>query len=171
MKTLVTILFFPIGMAACSDGMHSTTTENFSDKSYSSDGERLYFTGKSESGRTITAAGGQHHMQTHGGSCVTCHGAKREGGVRMMPWLWKIAPPLTTAALLGDHKDDGHAHDSYDADSLKKAITEGINPEGEELDGTMPRWEIQDKDLESLVQYLLSENEATHTSPTVSGKL
>lgn len=161
MKILSTALFFPLVIAACSDGMHSTTTENFSNKIYSSDGERIYFSSQSESGRTITAVGGHHHMQVHGGSCVTCHGANREGGVRMMPWFWEVSPPLTMAALLGDHQDDGHAHDSYDADSLKKAISEGINPEGEELDDTMPRWKMHDDDLDSLVQYLLSENETT----------
>jgi mono/diheme cytochrome c family protein len=162
MKLLFIALFFSLIIAACSDGMHSTTTENFSDKTYSSDGERIYFTGQSKSGRSITAIGGHHHMQIHGGSCVTCHGVNREGGVRMMPWFWEVAPPLTTAALLGDHKDDGHAHDSYDAGSLKKAISEGINPKEEKLDDTMPRWKMHDDDLESLVQYLIFEDDGGH---------
>jgi mono/diheme cytochrome c family protein len=162
MKLLLSIILLPIVLAACSDDMHSAPTQSVVDRTYSSDGERIYFTGQSESGRLIKGVGGHHHMQIHGGSCVTCHGVKREGGVRMFPWFWVMAPPLTTAALVEDHEDEEHAHDTYAANSLKKAITDGINPAGKQLDNLMPRWTMADKDLESLVHFLLSESESTY---------
>jgi mono/diheme cytochrome c family protein len=162
MKLAVSFLLIPMVLAGCSDGMHSAKSGDFAGKTYASDGERIYFTGQSESGSSITSIGGHHHMRMHGGSCVTCHGVNREGGARMIPWFWVTAPPLTASALTGDHEDQGHAHKTYDVNALKKAITEGINPAGEQLDDLMPRWEMQEKDLDSLVSYLLLDDEKPH---------
>ncbi len=142
-------------LSGCNDSMHSNMMNNVTKANYGSNGERIYFTGQSESGTGISAIGGHHHMQMHGGGCVTCHGAEREGGARMWPWFWITAPALTSAALLGDHESDGHSHAVYDANSLKRAITEGINPAGEVLNDQMPRWQLSEQDLDALVHYLL----------------
>lgn len=145
-------------IAGCSDSMHSNMTNSTNKSTYSSVGERIYFTGQSGSGTTIGAIGGHHHMQMHGGSCVTCHGADREGGGRMWPWFWVTAPSLTQSALLGDHEDTGHSHDVYDASSLKRAITDGVNPAGEQLDDLMPRWQMSEQDMDELVHFLLGSH-------------
>nr|WP_284143614.1 cytochrome c [Vibrio alginolyticus] len=87
-------------------------------------------------------------------ACADCHGVHREGGRRMYPFFWLTAPPLTTEALLGDH-DDGHGdHDAYTRESLKRVITYGVDPSGEQLDSTMPRWLMSEADLDDLVDYL-----------------
>ena len=143
-------------LSACSDSMHT----NYSKDSYSSNGERIYLTGQSNRGTQIRVVGGHHHMQMHGGGCATCHGGDREGGASMWPWFWKTAPALTSTALLGDHEDDGHSHLSYTRESLKRAITEGFNPEGKLLDELMPRWKLSDDDLDDLVAYLLNDDDA-----------
>ncbi|MCG8381773.1 MAG: c-type cytochrome [Gammaproteobacteria bacterium] len=143
-------------LGACSDSMHTS----YFKESYSSNGERIYLTGQSNRGTQIRAIGGHHHTQMHGGGCATCHGGNREGGASMWPWFWKMAPALTSTALLGDHEGDGHSHLSYTRESLKRVITEGFNPEGKSLDELMPRWKLSDDDLDDLVTYLLNDDDA-----------
>ncbi len=127
---------------------------------FRSNGERIYFSGTSSSGLPITSNGGGMHMQMHAGGCVTCHGADRLGG-RLMPRFWVTAPPLTAAALF--KADDEHSgedrhgdHDAYDEATLRRAITEGIDPEGERLDPAMPRWSMDDRDATDLIGFLRS---------------
>jgi mono/diheme cytochrome c family protein len=42
----------------------------------------------------------------------------------------------------------------YNDDLLKRAITKGIDANGESLDPTMPRWYMPEKDLNDLVTYI-----------------
>lgn len=125
--------------------------------SFSSEGERIYFTGISSSGEQIRPVRGHHHMQMHGGSCATCHGADKQGGTIMWPRFWVVAPALTEAALENEH-GDGHDHASYAESSLKNAIVDGIGPDGEPLHDTMPRWRMSEESLNALVHYLLGEH-------------
>ncbi len=131
---------------------------------FRSNGERVYFTATSASGPQITSQGGSMHMMMSGGGCVTCHGADRGGG-RLMPRFWQSAPPLTAAALFGEHdeatkaegaaKDDGHGdHDDYTDDTLRRAITDDVDPGGERLDPVMPRWSMAEGDMTDLIAYL-----------------
>lgn len=161
MKALLAIAIALV-LSSCSDSMHGHMNTNYSKSSYQSTGERIYLTGKSNANSPIVAIGGHHHMQMHGGSCATCHGPDREGGKRMWPSFWVTAPALTAHALSGDHSGDGHDHDTYDENSLKRAIIEGIRPDGETLDELMPRWQMSDQDLNALVHYLLEETSHPH---------
>ncbi len=126
---------------------------------YVSNGERIYFTGADSTGYPIPATGGRRgagmHRQMHGGGCAGCHGANREGR-RLWPQFWIKAPALTPTALFDDdHGDDGHGdHAIYDAESLKRAITRGIDPSGQSLDAAMPRWRMNAADLDDLIAYL-----------------
>ncbi len=126
---------------------------------YVSNGERIYFNGIDSKGYPIPATGGRRgggmHRQMHGGGCASCHGADREGR-RLWPQFWVKAPALTVAALFGDdHGDDGHDdHAAYNADSLKRAITRGIDPSERALDLAMPRWRMAAADLDDLIAYL-----------------
>ena len=129
---------------------------------FASNGERIYFTGVSGSGKPISARGGDAamgmHRQMHGSGCATCHGVEREGR-RLRPRFWIKAPALTADALFGDddHKQDssGHGdHRTYDAVSLRRAIIEGVDPAGEPLDQAMPRWSMNESDLNDLIAYL-----------------
>ncbi len=57
---------------------------------------------------------------------------------------------------------DGHGHDSgghgdhenYDRDTPRRAILDGIDPAGEPLDDTTPRWTMSESDLNDLIAYL-----------------
>lgn len=126
--------------------------------SFSSNGERIYFTGTSERNTAIVFAGGGMHMQMMGGSCASCHGADRRGGIRMMPFFWRTAPPLTAGALFDRHvKEDGHGdHDVYDDDALRRVISTGVDPSNRTLDNLMPRWHMSDPDMDDLISFLKS---------------
>ena len=39
-------------------------------------------------------------------------------------------------------------------ETFKRAVTEGVEPDGEPLDEAMPRWRMSDQDLEDLIAYL-----------------
>lgn len=147
-------------VSGCMDSMHGASTQ-YRAADFVEEGERLYFTGVSSSGEQIAAVGGHHHMQMHGGSCVTCHGANKEGGVRMWPRFWVVAPALTAEALSKQH-DDGHSHATYDSSSLKSAIKNGLAPDGETLHETMPRWQMSEASMNALTEYLLKGVDHSH---------
>ncbi len=152
-------------LAGCGGHMHDGDDMTWQFREYSSLGEQIYFTGRGEDGRQIPFSGGHHHMRMHGGGCVTCHGADREGGQVMWPRFWVRAPALTPEALglagAGDHEDahDGgnHEHEAYTAETLKRAIIEGVEPDGRRLDDAMPRWQLKPAEADALVAYLMSE--------------
>lgn len=143
-------------LVSCSPGQ-----EQFGGRpaSFASNGERIYFTGTSASGKAIIASGGNsmmsRHRRMHGGGCALCHGAEREGR-RLWPQFWIEAPVLTAEALFSDsHENEGHGdHGNYDSESLRRAIATGLNPAGESLDAAMPRWTMSPADLDDLVAYL-----------------
>jgi len=156
-RNLVALAFVAAGVSGCMETNHGRYGVENAPLSFSSEGERLYFTGISSSGEQIRPVGGHHHMQMHGGSCATCHGADKEGGKIMWPRFWEVAPALTHGALEKEH-NDGHDHASYDEASLKNAIVNGVGPDGEPLDDTMPRWRMSEESLNALVHYLLGEH-------------
>lgn len=125
---------------------------------FEGNGERIYFTGRSESGDSIRSFGGNQHMlMMRGYACAACHGAEREG-TRMWPGFWRSAPAITPDALARDHGDDGHEHDNYTRGSLVRAIAEGVRPDGSTIGEGMPRWSLSDRDMQDLVSYLLPES-------------
>ncbi len=114
-----------------------------------SNGARIYYTGVNEKGEPIPFELGPPWLYMHGGSCVNCHGERGEGGVVVMH-CGKVAPKITYKALTeGEH--EGHM---YTEEDIKRAIREGIEPDGEELDPCMPRWKMSDEDLNDLVEFL-----------------
>lgn len=122
---------------------------------FQSNGERIYFTATSASGDAINSRGGgtQMGMMSNSG-CASCHGADRLGR-RLRPNFWTSAPPLTPGALFGEHSDDGHGdHPAYTDESLRRAITEGVDAGGAPLDRAMPRWSMSDADLADVIAFL-----------------
>jgi cytochrome c oxidase subunit 2 len=162
MKKLL-ILASLLLLASCNGRYdHGLQNDGSSPSEFVSNGERIYFTGSSASGRPINAVGGNGHMnmhmRMHGNSCISCHGSEREGR-RLWPQFWVKAPALTPDALFSGHEQDeapdGHGdHGSYDRESLSRAITRGIDPAGEPLDSAMPRWQMSQSDLTDLIDYL-----------------
>ena len=111
--------------------------------SFESNGEKIYFTGINENGERIPFTGGPQWLTNHGGSCVNCHARDGSGGFVPMMCSEK-APSIKYSELVEEGMSDAE---------IKTAITKGIH-EGEELDWCMPRWQMSEKDLSDLVEYL-----------------
>lgn len=88
-------------------------------------------------------------------ACADCHGEDGKGGrVTIMMDTFE-APDITWPELTGEHPGE-EEHPPYTEETLKRAITAGINPAGERLDAVMPRWEMSDSDLLDLIEYLMT---------------
>jgi len=123
----------------------------YSKDSFSSNGERVYYTGIDSTGRRIGFEGGPMWLTMRGGSCVNCHGTNGKGGVPVMMGT-EIPEDLTN--LYAPHSQGDEKMVPYNDDLLKRAITKGIDANGESLDPTMPRWYMPEKDLNDLVAYI-----------------
>ncbi|MBE0524120.1 MAG: cytochrome c [Methanosarcinales archaeon] len=120
--------------------------------SFQSNGERIYYTGFNDQGQRIPTTQGPVWQYMHGGSCVDCHGVNGRGGVPVM-MSYKIPSDISYEALTSEHGEE-EEHPPYTDETIKISIRDGINPGGELLDPTMPRWQMSDSDLNDLLKYL-----------------
>ena len=85
--------------------------------------------------------------------CINCHNANGkgnpEGGVIPSNITWY---ELTKS--YGGQRRNGKKYPPYTEKTLKKALTMGIDPAGNELNSAMPRFNMSLTDLNSLVSYL-----------------
>lgn len=102
---------------------------------------------------TAMMGGGQPAGRHYGMACAACHGPLGEGG-RILAMGSARTPSIRYAMLTGqeeraeeDDGEDGHAHQPYDDEGIARAITHGLDMEGEELSGFMPRWTMSPADL------------------------
>ncbi len=126
---------------------------------YGSNGERIYFTATSSSGQSITYSGSIRMMHTI--ACANCHGPDGKGGrVNMMMWSFNV-PDITWDKLTQEEHheqdadmDEHEEHPPYTEETVKRAITRGVDPAGEPLDDEMPRWRMSGQDLDDLVEFI-----------------
>lgn len=126
--------------------------------SYASNGERIYYLGIDGDGGRIRFRGGPHWLRMMGGSCVNCHGPDGRGGIPVMLGTHLPGDIRYSALISGEHhgdekneEDEVHA---YTEEEIRRAIREGVEPSGERMDRTMPRWDMSDEDLRDLIEYL-----------------
>jgi len=118
-------------------------------------GMQIYAKGESPSQSSLEAVLGEGSTTVPATlmPCAGCHGAdgrgRPEGGVTPSDITWSV---LTRPY----RSDDSLARrrPAYDAESLRRALREGIDPAGNELGATMPRYRISDGDLDSLIKYI-----------------
>lgn len=128
---------------------------------FESNGAQIYFTGTSQRGTRITADTGPGMGGMRGGrlSCASCHGPDGRGGeVRMMMRVVEV-PDIRYETLTseehGGHDEEGEeGHPPYTEETIKRAITEGVDSGGEPLDWPMPRWRMSEEDLDDLVDFM-----------------
>jgi len=112
---------------------------------YKSNGEMIFMTGVNEKGERIPFVGGPQWLYMHGGGCASCHGTDGKGGI--YPMMCGVKTPDIRYSTLNQK------HGMSDED-IKRAITKGVGDEGEELDYCMPRWQMTEKDLNDLIEFL-----------------
>jgi ABC-type branched-subunit amino acid transport system substrate-binding protein len=130
-------------------------------------GRRIYQEGSSVSGSPIVAVMGKGEIEVPAASlpCAGCHGrdgkGRPEGGVRPSDLTW-----TTLSKPYGVTHPDGRQHPPYDARLLTRAISLGLDPAGNPLDATMPRYRMSPQEMEDLVGYL--QQLGTGSDPGVS---
>lgn len=115
---------------------------------FSSNGERIFFRGTNSKGEFIKNS---HGMQ--GVGCAMCHGANAQG-MRMM---MMDVPPLKWNYLAdpkGHIHANGRTHPPFTESSFKSCVLAGIDPAGNGLSTMMPRWQMDNEDLDNLIEYL-----------------
>lgn len=134
--------------------------------SFSSNGERIYFTATSERGTNITYTGGPPSGMMMGGgylTCASCHGPDGRGGMHAMMGMRTMnAPDIRWEVLAGEVKgehggesEEGHGSGEYNLETFRLAVVEGKHPDGAtSLSTNMPRWIISNDDLADLIAYL-----------------
>jgi mono/diheme cytochrome c family protein len=123
---------------------------------YRSNGEQVYFTATSQRGTPITSSLRIGMMRGGRMACVGCHGPDGRGGqVRMMMNVFE-APDIRYGTLIsGEHSEqDEHEHGPWTDATIKQAIMQGVEPNGEQLNWPMPRWTMSDQDLDDLLEFL-----------------
>jgi hypothetical protein len=131
----------------------------------SANGERIYFTGTSGRGTSITYRSGPNFGGMMMGSyltCASCHGPEARGGLHTMHMQVMDAPDITYSALSSEaeeHGEDEHGDEhggEYTLEDFRQAVIEGKHPDGEPLSRNMPRWQMNDEDLADLFEFLKS---------------
>ncbi len=124
-------------------------TPSYTASDFKSNGERIYFTATSNSGEPIIASIGT--MRMYGMlSCATCHGADGKGGRgAMMMWTFD-APDIRYSTLTTASGNET----PYNDELIKRAVTQGIDADGNRLEPPMPVWQMSDSDLNDLLDYL-----------------
>lgn len=136
-------------------------------RSFASPGEQIYFTATGADGRAIPfemSGGGIPMMMGGAMACADCHGSDGRGGRVRMMMAMSTAPDIRYATLTAaehghrdneeNHTDEEPEHPPYTDETLRNAITRGVNPAGEPLAWPMPRWRLDDDDLTALIDFL-----------------
>jgi ABC-type branched-subunit amino acid transport system substrate-binding protein len=118
-------------------------------------GKRLYQEGIGASGKAVTAAVGADATRVPGNivPCANCHGidglGRPEGAVVPAVITWsELSKPY------GHLHENGRRHPKFDDASFARAVTEGVDPAGQVLERTMPRYALGRDDIANLTAYI-----------------
>lgn len=82
-------------------------------------------------------------------SCAACHRASGAGGIHVRPGV--ASADLRHASLVT------HQKHPYTVALLERAISRGIDNDGNRLNPAMPRWRLSQRDLHDVAQYVLTQ--------------
>jgi len=139
-------------------------------------GQRIYLDGILPSGAALTGTRfGNNVVSGAEAACVNCH---RRSGMGQVEGDIQV-PPITGSFLYAPADDKqlatmdprvsklfNQAHDPYTDAALAKAIRQGINNRGGEMNVAMPRYKLSETEMKALKAYL--EQLSPHWSPGVS---
>lgn len=140
-------------MGGMGPGMMGGWSTPWYGKKFTSNGEQIYYTGASAKAGPIAANGGPMWVRMGSAGCVACHGIQGRGGVPVMMGT-AIPADIRYEALIKGEYEHGKKETPYTDALIKRAVTEGLDPNGEPLDWTMPRWQMTDTDFSDLLAYL-----------------
>lgn len=104
-------------------------------------GRAIFMTGRDLAGHRITAS-----PKPLRSSCVQCHTASGSGGVHLPGGA--VSADLRHSALVTGQ------HPPYTVTLLERAISTGVDNQGQKLDPVMPRWHMSKTDLHDVALYV-----------------
>jgi ABC-type branched-subunit amino acid transport system substrate-binding protein len=132
-------------------------------------GRRIYLDAITPSGEPLRGLVGAGQTPLSGAAlaCGNCHGADGKG----RPEASVVPPEITWEEL---SKPYGHVHASrrhgaFGEASLRRALNEGLDPAGNGLDWTMPRYALSRSETAALLAYL--KRLSAQSDPGVSDRL
>ncbi|MHB8461112.1 MAG: c-type cytochrome [Vulcanimicrobiaceae bacterium] len=121
-------------------GCASSTTDTNADAL--ANGKAIFTTGRDSQGLQMTA-----QKPPLMPSCQACHGANGAGGVHLPGGA--VSADLRYSALISGQKHP------YTIALLERAISTGIDDDGDALNPVMPRWNLSKQDLHDVAYYVL----------------
>ena len=118
-------------------------------------GKQIYLKGTHPDGEPIMAIVGTEAVELPASAvpCASCHGAdgrgREEGGILPSDVCWS---QLTKS--YGHVHETGRRHPAYDEESFAETLRSGVDPGGNTLDRSMPRYRLSDEAMADLVAYL-----------------
>lgn len=107
-------------------------------------GQRIFRDGEGDSGRLAYQQGPGWLARGRFG-CVVCHGEDGAGRFVQAGQVAGAAPPITAEAL---------AARGYDRAALRRAIADGVAPDGRLFSYYMPRWQMREPEMQALLDFL-----------------
>ena len=124
---------------------------------FSSVGQRIYYTGADATGpipRTVGGSGMMGRGMMGGGACVNCHGEDGRGGLVGMMFGEIAIPDIRYSALTAPRSEEGTTVPGWSEGDIRRAIRDGIEPGGQQLKAPMPRWRMTEQQLTDVIGYL-----------------
>jgi len=125
--------------------------------SFSSPGERIYYTGANATGpipRAIAGGGFIGPGMIGNAACVNCHGEDGRGGRVGMMYRTVDIPDIGYSTLTTARSEEGTTVPAWTETDIARAIRDGIEPSGQKLKAPMPRWSMSDADVSDVIAYL-----------------
>jgi len=163
-SAFVTILFVSF-VSLSSQGLTQVPPEELSRSQER--GRKIYLKGESIGGEISAVLGsreGEFSAQLF--PCANCHGLRgtgsSEGGLRPPSINWNALFSPNRSALTGQIRGP------YDEESLRRAITAGVDPGGRKLHPGMPRYNLAASQAADLIAYLKILGDLVDTDPGLS---
>lgn len=141
------LLVVACAMAACGLGGGTTgasASSNAAQTAASDNGRTIFQTGRDSDGKQIVAA--KPPLRS---SCAACHGTNGAGGIHLPGGA--VSADLRHNALVVGQKHP------YNLGLLERAITMGVDNDGQPLNSVMPRWRLSQRDLHDVATYVLTQ--------------
>jgi mono/diheme cytochrome c family protein len=128
-------------LTACSSATHQNVAATPAADAGPANGAAIFQTGIDSAGSHITAVSPPLMP-----SCAACHHADGSGGVHLPGGA--VSADLRHAALVTNQQPP------YTVPLLERAISRGIDNQGQHLSPVMPRWKLSPSDLHDVAEYV-----------------
>ena len=134
----------------------------FAQRDDNASGRRIYLEGRTASGEVTANRAGSMQIEGAAAACVNCHRRSTLGGAEGRSYV----PPIDAQALFSAKAPGtgaaaaGIGRAAYTETTLHRALGEGIDPSGRQLDYLMPRYALDAEQVRSLMAYLREVSDA-----------